>query len=256
MVNKQTKPKKRQKASTYWVVTPGKVTERTNTPMLTLSRKARRHPNPAAHSTFAGAVDATVPPRGMKKLLLLFGLMSQVPLAFAQEGPEPGETNEEGRHRVSLALGHAHVPAGVTDGGQKKWLLLGSWGLDYDYWFGPRWAAGLHNDVIVEDFEVADSDLFESAGVIRRSYPVASCATLLFKPGRRATYLVGTGGEFASSGSYFLVRAGVEYGWQLPGAWEVGVDLLYDIKWNAYDTWTLGFGVSKLFGKPAPKSDR
>jgi hypothetical protein len=37
-------------------------------------------------------------------------------------------------------------------------------------------------------------------------------------------------------------------GWEAGHKWEVGGTLAYDIRWNAYDSWTISFGVSRVFG--------
>jgi hypothetical protein len=46
-----------------------------------------------------------------------------------------------------------------------------------------------------------------------------------------------------------LNRFGVEYAAELPNEWEVFGTLSYDLKWKAYDTWVLGIGIAKKFGK-------
>jgi hypothetical protein len=42
----------------------------------------------------------------------------------------------------------------------------------------------------------------------------------------------------------------VEYACPICKGWEVFGALQYDIRWNAYDTWTIGLGISKALGKP------
>lgn len=54
--------------------------------------------------------------------------------------------------------------------------------------------------------------------------------------------------EFAKEGNYFLNRLDVEYRTEISNGWEVSGSLGYDLKWNAYDTWVLGIGISKSFG--------
>jgi hypothetical protein len=59
---------------------------------------------------------------------------------------------------------------------------------------------------------------------------------------------LGTGAEFSREGTLFLSRFGVEYGVEIRNGWEVAGNASYDIKWDAYDTWVLGIGISKEFG--------
>ncbi len=157
-------------------------------------------------------------------------------------------------HSIALVLGHAHVFEGRDDEGNKKVLSLPSWGLDYNYQFGRKWAIGLHTDIIIEKFEVEKT--FESGDheeVVERSYPVAPAVMGIYKPTEHWSFLLGMGGEFAKEENFLLTRAGVEYGAELPKGWEVFGSLGYDFKWNAYDTWVIGIGISKSLGKRKQK---
>ena len=144
-------------------------------------------------------------------------------------------------HRFSFLLSHTYVSQGVIDG-DKKWLTLPSVALDYNYVFLPKWAVGLHSDLIFENYKVEKSD-----EVFERTTPVASALTAGFKPGEHFTCQFGLGGEFAKEEDFFLLRFGVEYGLELPKGWELVSNFVYDIKWNAYDSFSFGIGVSKSF---------
>lgn len=177
----------------------------------------------------------------LKCMVLLPLLLLSLPLLAQEE-----EEEAEGKHRITLVLGHAHVPEGIGSDGQRKVLVLGSWGLDYDYWLSAHWAVGLHSDFIVENFELEEHFGREKA-VIKRSRPLASALVVTYKPGKHLTFLAGGGGEFAKEENFLLIRAGVEYGWELPNEWELGVSLMNDFKIDAYDSWLFGLGVSKFF---------
>ena len=183
-------------------------------------------------------------------------LVLQSGYAFAQHVEEPTalkETEEEvfrPHHTVSVILSHALVREGLRDGA-KRWLSLPSWGLDYNYHFHPRWAIGLHTDLILEEFVVERH--LESGGegeVIERSFPIAPAlvGTYVFGKRRRWAVLLGPGVEFASGESFFLTRLGLEYVVELPKKWEIFATLNYDIRWNAYDSVVFGVGVGKAFG--------
>ena len=101
--------------------------------------------------------------------------------------------------------------------------------------------------LIIEKFKV-EKDLGNKE-FIERSYPVAPAFMDIYKPGRRWSFLLGMGGEFAKEESFVLTRDGVEYGTELPKGWEVFGTIGYDFRWNAYDTWTLGLGISNSLGK-------
>ena len=106
-------------------------------------------------------------------------------------------------------------------------------------------AIGLQTDVMVETFEVEDHDQV----VIERNKPIATVVTGIFKPKEHVSFIAGMGAEFAKEENFALTRLGIETGWEMKNNWEFGISLLYDIKWNAYDTWVFGFGISKLLRK-------
>jgi hypothetical protein len=145
---------------------------------------------------------------------------------------------------IGLVVSHAHVFAGRDENGGKKVLDLASWGIDYNYHFSPKWAMGLHTDIIIESFKVEGHDGEE----IERSYPIAPAMMGIYKPNHHWSLMAGAGAEFAEEGNFFLTRLGVEYGVEIRKGWEVMGALAYDIKWNGYDTWVLGLGISKAFG--------
>lgn len=169
----------------------------------------------------------------MRKFCFLVLLFS-CSLSLAQE-----EKTFTKHHSFSFLLSHTYVSQGVIDG-DKKWLTLPSVSLDYNYVFLPKWSIGLHNDFIFENYKIEKGDeQFE------RSTPIASAITGGFKPGEHFTYQFGLGGEFASEENFFLTRFGVEYSLELPKDWELISNFVYDIKWSAYDSFSVGIGISK-----------
>jgi hypothetical protein len=146
-------------------------------------------------------------------------------------------------HSVSLLLGHTYVSQGFVDN-KREWLILPSVAFDYNFVFSEKWSVGLHSDVIFENFEVENSDIF-----FERSNPIAIALTTGFKPGEHFTYQFGLGGEFAKEENFFLTRFGVEYSLEMSKNWEFVANIVYDIKWNAYDSFTFGVGVLKSFGR-------
>ncbi len=170
---------------------------------------------------------------------------------FAQEGENKlAEGNEKfsPQHSIGLVIGHAHVFDGRDESGNRKVLTLPAWGIDYTYHFPSKWTIGLHTGLIVEKFEV-EKNLSTERGVIERSYPIAPAAMAIYKPTSHWNFFLGAGVEFEKEENFFLTRAGVEYSAELPKEWEVFGSLSYDFKWNAYDTWVLGIGIAKSFGK-------
>lgn len=179
----------------------------------------------------------------MKKYLcflsafLLFGNVN----LMAQDS-EQGKFHSH--HSIGFVVSHTQITEGLKDNGHKKWLSLPSWGLNYNFHFSSKWAIGLHSDIIVEDFLVHDE---EEGEVIERSYPIASAIIVSFKPGKHFSFMLGPGEEFAHTGNLFLIRAGIEYGLHIHKGWELNALITNDYKVNAYNSWAIGLGITKIF---------
>jgi hypothetical protein len=146
---------------------------------------------------------------------------------------------------LGVVISHAHLFSGVDENGNKKALSLSSWGLDYTFHLSSKWAVGLHTDIILESYKV---EKHQGDQAIERSYPISPAIVGIYKPNHHWNFLVGAGAEFAKEENFFLTRFGVEYGVEIRNGWEVFGSLAYDIKWDGYDSWLIGLGISKAFG--------
>lgn len=147
-------------------------------------------------------------------------------------------------HRLSFGLGHTSISEGRQNG-QTQWLPLASWSLNYDYWLNNKWAIGLQNDWILETFVVKQ----KSGSVIERKNPIAVIPVGMYKLSGHWTAVFGAGLEFSHGHNLGLTRLGAEYGVHLPKHTEVGVALVWDNKWNYYNSWGIAFTVGKLWTK-------
>jgi hypothetical protein len=176
------------------------------------------------------------------KIITLLFILCMPYLLIAQEESHNFKQVEK-KHKTSFFLSHTHISEGIKNG-KKEWLTVPSFGLDYNYLLTSKWSIGLHNDLVVENFKVQKfADEFE----LERTTPFVSSIVAGFKPGRFFTYELGFGGEFAKEGNLFLTRIGIEYGLEISEDLELVSNLVYDIKWNHYDSYVLGIGISKLF---------
>lgn len=175
----------------------------------------------------------------MKQTLLFFSFI----LILNSRSIAQGKTvaSEHG-HKFTLVLSHAHVSKGYNSGtGNQQWLILPAWCLDYDYIINPKWQIGLHNDIITETYEVESFDDV----ILKRTRPITCTVVGGYQFANRWTFLAGSGGEFAEEHNFFLTTFGIEYAYELPDDFEVMGMVNYDIKWNAYDTFLIGLGISK-----------
>ncbi|MGL6269525.1 MAG: hypothetical protein ACRC2O_16445 [Chitinophagaceae bacterium] len=185
----------------------------------------------------------------MKQLRLIFSAFMLIfaTTAIAQHTKEHATENAhsmKGASRLSLGLGHTHISEGKVDG-ETQWLTTASWSFNYDYWISNKWAIGLQTDLIIETFIIENHE----EELIERSYPWTFVPVAIFKPGKHLSIIAGVGAEFSKGHNLAMTRLGIEYGFHLPKNWEVGAALVWDEKWNYYNSWGIAFTVSKIWPK-------
>ncbi len=179
----------------------------------------------------------------MKKLLFLCYLLSFSLGAIAQSGAEEKEESElESKHSISFVIGHARIGQGRNAEGNKEFLAVPSLAIDYNYWINPKWAIGLHTDLLNEKFYIED----ENGQILERNRPIAPAITGVFKLTERWAISLGMGKEFSTEEENFtLTRFSIEYGVEIRKGWEVFGILSQDFRWTAYNVTSFGLGLSK-----------
>jgi hypothetical protein len=152
-----------------------------------------------------------------------------------------------------LTIGHEHAFSGRSEDNEKQVLILPFWGVDYDFHFVRKFSVGIHTDFVIESFKVEKNLASGPNEVVERTRPIAPALMGSFMPSENWSFSLGLGGEFSKEEDYVLNRLAAEYGADIRNGWEVAASLQYDFRWNAYDTWTIGLGLSKAF---APKRSR
>ena len=175
----------------------------------------------------------------MKKLLPLYFFMA---FFFSVQGFAQEEESSGHHQTLGVSISHVNIFNGV-DNSENKLISLPAWGIDYNYWFNEKWGLGLHTDITVDKFTV-DENLGDDAP-LERSFPIAPAVMGMRKFGNH-TIMFGLGGEFEKNESLFLNRLGYEYGIEVSEKWEVGAAINYDFRWNAYDSYTISIGVSRV----------
>ena len=184
----------------------------------------------------------------LKKTLFLAALLYLI-IQNKISAQEKEEKKFKPHHQIGISINHVHVFEGRDEEGNRETLTLPAWGIDYTYQFHEKWAIGLHTDFIMEKYKVEKVYASEeNKETVERSYPIAPALMGIYKPNEHWGFLLGFGGEFAKEEDFFLTRAGVEYGYELPKGWEIFGTASYDFKWNAYDSWGIGLGIAKNFG--------
>jgi len=170
---------------------------------------------------------------------------------------EEHQESHHKKHALSVVISHTHIKSGVKNNSGDNWIALPSFGINYNYSFNEKWAIGLHNDIIIEEFVVEDpnknslpefhkNEELEVEG-IERSRPIASAIMVTYKPFEHVALLAGGGMEFSKEENFALIRFGVEFPFHIPNDWEIFGAMSYDINIDAYNGFTFGFGIAKLF---------
>lgn len=182
-----------------------------------------------------------------------------------QQGMEQGSEHAKGHsehefHRFSIAfaMNHTHVNTGIKDGQSKQWLAIPSFGLNFNYSISEKWGLGLHNDILIEEFAVAGNSETGAAhksaaneegdiAVIERGTPISSAIMIMYKPLEHLVLMAGGGMEFSAHENFGVIRFAVDVPFHLPNGWEVYGTAAYDANIDAYDSYTYGIGIAKLF---------
>src|SRR5690349_18313998 len=94
----------------------------------------------------------------MKNHLLIIYLLLVTMTASAQEEISNNEKEEWHRHRVTILMAFSHIPNMDGMEGQNKFSIVPTWGFDYDFWINKKWAFGLHNDLILQQYKIVKQE--------------------------------------------------------------------------------------------------
>ncbi|AEV31064.1 hypothetical protein Oweho_0040 [Owenweeksia hongkongensis DSM 17368] len=177
------------------------------------------------------------------KLILKLLLAALISVFSLDLSGQTAEETESFFHSFTVGIGHTMVAKGI-EAGDKKWLALPSWALDYNYRINPKWGVGIQNEIILSDFEV---ETFDNERVISRSKPFSSIAVLGYYPWREVMVFMGAGAEVAKEESFVLLRLGAEPAWEISERFSLVLGLTYDFKIEGYDSFGLSLGVEYKF---------
>lgn len=174
----------------------------------------------------------------IKWLIWLFFILPFTSFGQDHEGEEFNKHN-----RVSIVMGHTHIPKGVPSVANGGSIIVPSWGLNYEYWFSQKWALGMHNDMEIATYIIEDN----TGGTIERSRPIIVSLLGIYNPWKGLEFLAGFGREFEKHHNFWVYRFGIEYELGIGHHWDIAPALTFDIKENLYDSWTLGLVIGKRF---------
>ncbi len=170
------------------------------------------------------------------KQLISFLLLGFCLSLSAQEVLE----DEAGRiHKVAVVFGATHIPAAIEDGEKTSEEFVPTLGLDYFVQFKEGWKVGL-----VLDYEFANYIVrFDREDLVREGALVTGIL-VGYEFANKWSALIGPGIEFEKNKNIAILRASVEYEFELGEYWGLFPSFNYDFK-QEYSTWSLNIGLSK-----------
>lgn len=176
-------------------------------------------------------------------LTFLFFLIGFSSISFSQDHliEHKAKSEQEPHFRFAALILHTFIPTDTPSGPDV--LILPTIGLDIEYWFNHKWAIGLHNDIELESFEVET----EEGVFVNRKTPIVFTLDTIWRPKKNWVFLAGPGIEIESDKNYALFRLGVEYEFEFIEGIDLSPNLVYDIRNDAFDTFSYGLGVGFRF---------
>lgn len=184
-----------------------------------------------------------------KPLILFFFFCFCIPLVSLAQHAENHTHDTYAHHekmphfRAAVLIGHTLIPA--EHAGEA--FFIPSWGLDLEYWFNKKWSVGLHSDLEIETFVILEGGREEEEEELERVSPLVITLDALYKPWKGLVFQFGPGLEIEKEESFPLLRAGLEYEFELNHHWDIAPTVFYDTRFNEYHTWTIALGIGKRF---------
>lgn len=173
--------------------------------------------------------------------LLLFLFLTVFTGDLHAQHHDPTPDHEFRNIRISTIILHTYIPTETVDG--PELLIIPTFGLDIEYWFNPHWAIGLHNDIELESFEIKTAE----GEFIERQFPVVLTLDAIWKPRRYWVLLAGPGYEITPEENFAVFRMGMEFEYEISHWLDISPNVMYDIRDNAFDTFSYGLGVGFRF---------
>ena len=181
----------------------------------------------------------------MDKILSAFAFLILFSLQLSAQEESVEEVPLK-KHSFTLSIGHTHIGEGVSNG-KKRSLVLPSWGFNYDFHIDDNWSIGLHNDLIIEQFEVEVEGKDNVLVTIDRSRPISIALTASYRLNKFLILSAGTGQEIAPEEAFTIFRVGVEPYVELPNNFEILGTFAIDFRVDAYNAINFALGIAKKF---------
>lgn len=188
----------------------------------------------------------------MKKifLLLLVSLLTSQ-MIFSQEGEHESNPENEDfyQHRLAVFSGVALIQGAINEEGESVARPIPVFGLDYEFFFNPKYGVGLFNDLEIANYVIP----FEENDFLKRQYAFVTSAVFLYEPVLGITLFTGPGYEIETHKSFPVWKLGTELSKSFDGGWSAGIAISFDFK-EVNSALSLGLTIVKGIGKPKKHS--
>ena len=159
----------------------------------------------------------------------------------AEHVKENTEHHEFKSWRIGVGMGQSYLPAGNHSTDKVGILVIPTVGLDIQYWFNPRIGLALKNEFEIISYVINTDNESE----INREYPIISVLAAIYNIKKGPSFYLGAGIEYEKHENFFIVKAGIEYEFELGKHWDVTPEFYYFNKDFDFG----GIGISITFGK-------
>lgn len=185
-------------------------------------------------------------------LLLLFHILWISTISGQEQKHESTAEHESGKHmefehyefkhwRIAGGIGHSYLPAGKHASEEVSVLVIPTVGLDFQYWFNPKFGLALKNELEIISYVLEQGDSNE----LKREYPLISVLTGMYNLHNGPSFYLGAGIELEKNHNFFIAKVGIEYELEIGRHWDATPELYYFNKDGEFG----GFGITVTFGK-------
>lgn len=158
------------------------------------------------------------------------------------ESPKESIVEEGIKLGVGLSIGHTWVPTGENFKGERDYIVVPSWGLDFIAELNENWGVVLANEIQIQRFLVKTSN----ENVIERDYPFTSVLEITYRTAIGLGFFLGPGIELEPHKNFFVYRFGAEYAIPFKHHWFVKPAIAYEMKELEYSILNIGLGIGFL----------
>jgi len=166
----------------------------------------------------------------------------QKPVAEHESGSHLESGHDDFKHwRIAGGIGHSYLPAGNYASEEVSVLVIPTIGLDFQYWFNPKFGLALKNELEIISYVLEKRNSNE----LQREYPLISVLVGMYKLHNGPSFYLGGGVEYEKHENFFIAKVGIEYELEIGRHWDVTPEIYYFNK----DAEFGGIGITITFGK-------